>query len=242
MHFIRLLAVLVLILGASPIFAEPELYNHNQEAVLYLTKTLPKDDGTYSGWNHLQGTSPQIFVFGAPRGPNDPSGVFVLQSDNKYLYILADITDSTANENPLPAPIAWHNDSVEVYISTDTSSHQTLSMQDMHIRLVPRSRSNPHAVGISINDITVDKRPNLGGTCIYTSKGYRIEVRIPLRMLNMQNLQVGQAFRAEFQINDASDGERENLLHWSSKNDNPYYDASVWGNGVMVAAPEDSHD
>ena len=237
MRIPRLLALSLLVVGVEPTFGETTLFQNNQKAVIYLTKSPPALDGTYSGWENLQGTSPQIFVFGAPRAVNDPSGVFILQADKEFLYILADITDSTANENPLPAPIAWHNDSVELYLSTDTSLHQTLSPQDVHLRLVPRSRSNPHLVGIAINDIAMDQRHDMGGTCVYTAKGYRIEVKIPLRLLHMQHIKPGQAFRAEFQINDASDGERENLLHWSSKNDNPYYDASVWGNGIIESAP-----
>ncbi len=242
MRLPRFLALSLLVIGTESGFTEPVLYQDNKKAVLYLTSRPPSLDGTYAGWKNLEGTAPKIFVFGEEHNKNDPSGVFVLQSDNKCLYILADIIDSNANENSLPVASAWENDSVEVYLSTDLSPHQSYSRQDMHLRLVPRSRINPNLVGISINDISVDNKPAVKGKCLYTAKGYRIEAQIPLRLLSIKRFSDGQAFRAEFQINAANTGSRENLLHWSSSQDNSFYDASAWGSGTVRVLLRNQHE
>ncbi len=242
MRIPRFLALSLLVVGTEPGFTAPILFKNSKKAVLYLTSQPPSIDGTYAGWKNLEGTAPRIFVFGEERTKKAPSGIFFLQTDNKCLYILVDVIDSTANENSLPVALAWQNDSVEVYLSTDLSPHQAYSQDDRHLRLVPRSRNNPNLVGISINDIRVDNKPGVKAKCLFTAKGYRIEAQIPLRRLSMKKFFPGQAFRAEFQINDGNTGKRENLLHWSSPQDAPFYDAAGWGSGIVQAVAGNSNE
>ncbi len=230
---------IVLFLSAMTAWADPTLYHDNKKAVLYVGGGAPPIDGTVQDWDGLKGSSPQVFVFGGYKGPQDPSAVFVLRSDNRKLFIYAEVIDSIANENELPAPIAWRNDSVEIFIGTDTRSHVNFAPGDNQIRLVPVSRKNIHAIGVSVNDLIVDTEKDVEGAVVYTDKGYRIVAAIPLRLLRIKGFKPGQPIRCEFQINDATTGERENLVHWKSKKDDPYCDASAWGDGVVEAMPGD---
>lgn len=229
------------VLAASAVSAQPALYQDNQKAVIYLGTTAPTIDGQDDDWAGLLGTSPRVWTFGGAKAPGDPGGVFVLRSDNKNLYILADITDSVANENELPAPLAWRNDSVEIMVGIDTSNHTKYVKTDAQIRLVPVSRTAERTFAASVNDRIVDTERDVKGVTTYTDRGYRIEAKIPFRLLGWKELAVGQAIRAEFQINDGNSGERENMLHWRSKYDVTYYNPSVWGDGVVEALPEGAH-
>jgi len=228
----------LLVLAVGVVSADPNLYQDNQKAVLYVGEAAPVIDGQADDWAGLQGTSPRVWTFGGAKAPADPAGFFVLRSDGKNLYILADITDSVANENELPAPLAWRNDSVEIMVGLDTSNHGKYVKTDAQIRLVPVSRTADRTFAASVNDRIVDTERDVKGVTVYTDKGYRIEAKIPFRLLGWKELTPGQAFRAEFQINDGNSGERENMLHWRSKYDVTYYNPSVWGDGVVEALPE----
>ena len=234
---IGLFAGLFLTAGMAA-WGQTALYQDNKKAVLYVGTTAPTLDGTLNDWQGLLGSSPEVWTYGRSRGNHDPSAVFVLRSDNKKLYVNVEVKDSVANENDLPAPLAWRNDSVELYLGTDTSAHTRYTTSDNQIRLVPVSRTDTHLIGVSVNDRIVDTERDVQGTVIYTDAGYRIQAAIPLRLLQIKGFTAGQALRCEFQINDATSGERENLVHWKSKLDNTYFDASAWGDGVVEALPE----
>lgn len=230
------LGALALFFLAATLSAQPALYQDNKKAVLYLGATAPVLDGEVEDWNGLAGTSPERWTFGDFKAPKDPSAVFVLRTDNKRLYVWAEVIDADANENELPAPLAWRNDSLELYLGVGDGSHTKFALGDNQIRLVPMSRTEPTKLGVSVNDRVVAEG-DVAGWVTYTAKGYRIEAAIPLRILRIKGFTVGQNIRAEFQINDATTGERENMLHWNSTKDNTYYDASSWGDGVVEALP-----
>lgn len=237
-----LLRIFLILIGSfclvNGVFSQVELHKNNQKGVLYLGN-LPKPlDGKTVAWQGMEGISPEKNLYGTFGTPGVPSASFVLYSDNRKLYVYIEVTDPTPNENPLPAPIAWRNDSVEIYFGVNTAIHDKYALGDNRIRLVPVSKSDPKLFAISINDRDVSKERDIKGYVVYTDKGYRIQAAIPLRLLMIEGFTVGQAIRCDFQINDASSGERENLIHWSAPKDNPYYDASVWGNGEVLAAPE----
>lgn len=230
-------ALILLFLVSATLFADPALYQDNKKGVLYLGAKAPVIDGHDDDWAGLLGTSPRLFVYGKPVKDGDPSAVFVYRSDNKYLYILAEVTDSTANPNELPAPLAWRGDSVEVYIGTETAPHEHYARTDNQIRLVPASQDGPKTMTASVNDRIVDTERDVKGATAWTDKGYTIEAAIPLRLLQIKGFTVGQPLRMEFQINDARTGEREALVHWSSKADNTYFYPNSWGDGVVEALP-----
>lgn len=232
---------LALFFLATALTAQPALYQDNKKGVLYLGSTAPVIDGLGDDWQGLQGTAPRYFVYGKPQGTQDPAAVFVYRSDNRFLYVWAEVIDSTANENELPAPLAWRGDSVEVYMGIDTSNHERYVRTDNQIRLVPVSRTAEVTFGASVNDRIVDTERDVKGVTVFTETGYRIEAAIPLRLLQIKEFKVGQAIRVEFQINDARTGEREALVHWSSKSDNTYFYPPAWGDGVVEALPSEGN-
>jgi len=231
-------AAILLLAVAGALSAQTALYQDNKKGVLYAGVEAPVIDGSADDWAGLAGSAPRVWTFGASRSAIDPSGVFVLRTDGKFLYILADIIDSSANENELPAPLAWRNDSVEIMVGTDTSPHTKYVRTDTQIRLVPVSRTGEKTFAAGVNDRIVDTERDVAGVTVYTEKGYRIEAKIPFRLLGWKEVTPGQPIRCDFQINDATTGERENMLHWHSKFDNTYRDPSAWGDGVVEALPE----
>lgn len=238
MHRAKTGAVALFVLVAASLSAQPALYQNNKKAVLYVGASGPLIDGDAADWNGLEGSSPEKWTFGEAKAERDPSGVFLLRADDKNLYLFADVIDAEANENELPAPLAWRNDSVEVYVGIGDATHNKFLTGDSQIRLVPVSRADTKKVGVSINDRIVENETGVAAVAVYTERGYRIEAALPLRLLRLKPFSPGQAFRAEFQINDATTGERENMLHWSSPKDNTYFDPSSWGDGVVLALPE----
>ena len=81
-------------------------------------------------------------------------------------------------------------------------------------------------------------KENIKAAVVYSEHGYKVEAAIPFSLLGITKLKIGQPVRGDFQINDADNGkERSRLVLWNSVKDNPYADASVWGNGIVAALP-----
>ncbi len=203
--------------------------------VYFSTTEVPQIDGNFSEWEGLKGVYTRVMVYGGLFNPKNSDGHFVVRTDGENLYLFADITDDDPTVNPFPAPQAWRGDSIEFFFGTDTSPHKFYSGTDKRMRFVPKSKSNPRQVEISINDQTVSI-PDLQAAFVYSDTGYRLEAKIPLSALNNNPLKMGQKVRMEFQINDADEGkERSRLVHWMSQEDKSYMDASTWGDGKVQA-------
>ncbi|WP_304226239.1 sugar-binding protein [Gracilinema caldarium] len=206
--------------------------------VYYSANEIPQIDGNFSEWEGLGGVYTRVMVYGGLVNPKNTDGHFVVRTDGKNLYLFADITDDDPMVNPFPAPQAWRGDSVEFFFGTDTSPHKFYKNTDKRLRFVPKSKTNPRQVEISINDQTVSI-PDLQAAFVYRDSGYQLEAKIPLSALNNNPLKMGQKVRLEFQINDADEGkERSRLVHWMSQEDKSYMDASTWGDGKVQALPK----
>ncbi|MCX7655948.1 MAG: hypothetical protein N2Z76_05445 [Treponemataceae bacterium] len=203
----------------------------------FSTNGIPVIDGNFDEWNTLKGVYSRVMVYGGLFNSQNTDGYFVVRTDGQNLYIFADITDDDPQINPFPAPQAWRGDSIEFFFGTDTTPHAFYKTTDKRIRFVPKSKSNPHQCEISINDVTT-QIGDIQVVFVFHDKGYRMEAKIPLSVLNTKPLKIGQKVRLEFQINDADGGkERSRLLHWMSQEDKSYMDASTWGDGKVVALP-----
>ena len=89
-------------------------------------------------------------------------------------------------------------------------------------------------VKVSFNDVLTEN-PDIQVAFVFNDSGYKIEAALPLSDLGGKNLKVKDKVRGDFQINDADNGkERIRLIHWHSKADNTYMDASSWDNGKVV--------
>lgn len=193
-------------------------------------------DGVFTEWRGLVSAQPYVVVYGSGFIPADASGDFTMATDGSNLFLYADITDDVPNENKLPPAGAWRNDSVEFFIGTDTTPHRDFTPTDTHIRVVPASKTDPAVYSLSINDVDFTKETD--ARVRFRENGYRIEAAIPLALLGISELRLGQKLRVEFQINDGDSSERDRLIHWMSEKDDPYFDASVWGDAEIVLPQE----
>jgi len=228
-------ALLTLILGVGvQAQAGDRNFEGNKRAVLYLGGA-PTIDGDFSDWSGLLGSTSSLVVFAGKHPEGEGSGFFILRSDNKDLYIYAEVYDLTPHEVDLPAPIAWRDDSVEIYLGTVTAPHEKYAKDDNHLRIVPVSKDDVFAFDLSVNDVGVAER--CSAAVVYSDRGYTIEARIPLELLLIKKFTPNQTIRAEFQVNNAARIERDRLTHWKSPKDDPYFDASVWGDCLVLPLP-----
>lgn len=207
-----------------------------QTALVYLSATeKPEIDGVFDEWKNLDGVHTRTMVYGGTFNKKDTDSTFIVRTDGvANLYLYADVVDNDARENALPAPQAWRGDSIEFFFGTDTSYHTFYKNTDKRIRIVPKSKTNPMLFDLSVNDVSVHAA-DVKCAIVFTDTGYTIEAQIPFSQMNIAKLKNKQKVRCEFQVNDADDGkERTRLLHWMSRKDASYMDASTWGNGKVV--------
>jgi len=202
---------------------------------IYFSKDeLPVIDGNFDEWEGLEGIHTRTMVYGGSFNPESADGHFVYRSDGEYLYLFADITDDDARINPYEIAQAWRGDSIELFFGTDTSSHKFYKASDVRVRIASNSKTDMRDVKVSFNDVLTEN-PDLQVAFVFDERGYKIEAAFPLEELGGKNLKVKDKVRGDFQINDADGGkERIRLIHWHSKADNTYMDASSWGNGKVV--------
>ncbi|MDF1569173.1 MAG: sugar-binding protein [Spirochaetaceae bacterium] len=213
--------------------------------VFFSTADRPEFDGDFSEWAGLDGPLTRLAVYGGSHVPEDAEAFFVLRTDGVNLFVYCRVTDDIAHENFLPGSMAWRSDTPEIFFGTTTSKHRKYTAGDNQIRLVPRSKDDIMAVDIVINQRTVDAYMVDGqeGTifqaaAVYFDGGYEIEASIPLSLMMIDELKVGQKVRCDFQVNDADETERDRMVHWMSDKDTPWFDPSVWGNGAVAELPE----
>ncbi|MCR5217357.1 sugar-binding protein [Treponema sp.] len=203
----------------------------------YSEELVPVIDGNFSEWKGLEGVHSRQQVYGGRFNPDNADGFFVARTDGSNLYIYADVTDNDARVNEYEVPQAWRGDGIEFFFGTDTSKHTAFKENDSRVRIVPRSKSDIFDVAIGLNDAPIESS-DIEAAVVFNSKGYKVEVKVPLSLLGSKELKLKQKVRADFQVNDADDGkERTGLLHWNSPNDNTYSDPSSWGDGKVIALP-----
>ncbi|MBQ6782036.1 MAG: hypothetical protein IJP62_12550 [Treponema sp.] len=206
--------------------------------VYFSTSNFVRIDGVFDEWKNLEGVHTHEQVYGGLFNPNNADGFFVARTDGENLYIYANVTDDDAGMNTYEVPQAWRGDSVEFFFGTDTSKHNTFKDSDVRVRIIPRSRDDMFAVTVGINDMEVQS-DDIKVAVVYNDKGYQVESKFPLSLLNNKSLKNGQNLRIDYQVNDADGGkERTGLLHWNSPNDNTYADPASWGNAKVVSLPE----
>lgn len=205
-------------------------------APIFWLDTAPVIDGVFDEWDGLVSADPYVSVYGGGHDPADASARFAVATDGVQLFIFAAVTDDVANENPLSPAMAWRNDSIEVFFGVETGNHRTYADGDNQIRVVPVSRTDPAAYSLAINDIDMTRQTD--ARAVFTDVGYTIEAAIDLSLLLIDGLEEGQDVRVEFQINDGDQTERDRLVHWMSDKDDPWFDASVWGDGKIVRPEE----
>ena len=213
---------------------------------VYFSKTdVPVIDGTFDEWSGLDGPLTRLVVYGGGHVPEDAEAFFVVRTDGINLFIYSRVSDDLPHENFLPGSMAWRADTPEIFFGTATAKHRKYQKGDNQIRLVPRSKEDMMEVDIVINQRTVGAYMTSGqegaifaAAAKYSDSGYEIEAAIPLSLMMIDELKPGRKVRCDFQINDADETERDRMVHWMSEKDTPWFDPSVWGNGIVVELPE----
>jgi hypothetical protein len=213
--------------------------------VYFNAEDRPVIDGTFDEWQGLDGPVTRMAVLGGSHNPEDGEAFFVLRTDGINLFVYARATDDVIHENNLPGSLAWRGDTVEFFFGSLTTKHQSYAMGDNQIRLVPRSKTDTFNVDVVVNQKTINvptmsgegSGPYFKAAAHFEENSYEIEASIPLDIIMIDGLKVGQKVRCDFQINDADETERDRMIHWMSTGDTPWNDPSVWGNGLVVELP-----
>ncbi len=202
--------------------------------IYFSTASRPVIDGSFEDWDGLEGIHARTMVYGGTFNPESADGHFVYRTDGQYLYVFADISDEDARTNPYEIAQAWRGDSIELFFGTDTSSHKFYKASDVRVRIASNSKTDINDVKVSFNDILTEN-PDIQVAFVFNDSGYKVEAALPLEDMGGKNLKLKDKVRGDFQINDADGGkERIRLIHWHSKADNTYMDASSWGDGKVV--------
>ena len=205
--------------------------------VYYSSSKAPVIDGNFDEGKKLEGVQVRRMVYGGTFNPEDTDGTFKVWADDSYIYLFADIIDNEPQENSFPAPQGWRDDSIEFFFGTDTAYHTFYKPTDHRVRIVPQSKTDKFAYDASVNDVSISG--SVKSAIVYREHGYTIEAAIPFSLMSIKKLKPKQKVRGDFQINDGDEGkERSRLVHWNSRKDNTYLDASAWGDGIVVALEE----
>lgn len=205
------------------------------EFLIHFSKTdKPVIDGNFDEWANLDGIHVRRMVYGGTFNPENADGLFVYRSDGEYLYLYADITDDDARTNNYEISQAWRGDSIELFFGTDLSAHKFYKPTDVRVRIASNSKDDIFDVKVGINDVLTNNQ-DIKVAWVFTDTGYKIEAALPFSAIGGKAIKAKDRVRGDFQINDADGGkERIGLIHWNSKADNTYLDASSWGNGRVV--------
>lgn len=162
---------------------------------------------------------------------SDLSASFKAMWDDTYLYVLANVTDQTLNND---SQNSYDDDAVEVYVDINNDKAATYGANDVQytfgwndgttVGTLPTGRST---AGITYK--VVDK---IGGL-----NGYIMEARIPWSTLQGSPV-VNQSIGIEFMLNDDDNGgTRDKKLAWSATSDDAWEDPSLFGVAKLVNTP-----
>lgn len=140
------------------------------------------------------------------------------------LYVLMDVTDpviDSTGSNP------WTRDSVEIYVDAGNSKAGAYTALDSQIRI-----GADGAVTFGTGDAAA-QAARLTSAVATTGTGYVVEAAISLAGTGG----AGTFHGLDFQVNDASGGERTGIRNWANPTGLGYQFTSQWGVGQLVEAP-----
>lgn len=161
----------------------------------------------------------------------DLSSYFQLLWDDSNLYVFVRVVDETISTN---ASNPWEMDSIELYLDTNNSKNSgsdspwpptAYGSTCDQVRYIV-GQPNPSNYGIL--DVT-----NYESQQAITSKGWDLEVKIPLADLPEFVAERGHAFGIEVHINDNDSDFRQNFVKWNSNVDDSYYNPVSFGTAIL---------
>ncbi|NDJ79388.1 MAG: hypothetical protein GYB65_24320, partial [Chloroflexi bacterium] len=189
----------------------------------YAPFTLPITlDGDLSDWAGV----PRVTMSDG----GDPGIEFAVAADDTYLYLMADVIDSTIISGTHGADY-WNEDSVEFYLNaTGNLGLRSYTEGAAQITIPAMNKDlGPDEVIISgVNGTTVSAVP----VVVETETGYAMEVSVPLQN-DVWDITVehGQALGFQVHLNAARETNRDTKLIWSvfDTSDQSYQNPSVFG-------------
>lgn len=205
--------------GATPETAPPavetdfEPLDAEPPTVADLTPVPLTIDGEEAGWNSrfYYFSDHRVFGAGTLLNENDLRGRWRVSWDSDFLYLFADVVDDViVQENT--GPSLFRGDAVAIYFDGDMSDDAPGAQlngddfafffgaveEENWVRLVPTSDGGGFG---SDGAITTDDEL-IVTTDMEFDDGYNVEVRIPWRLLGVNNPQPGQQFRMTLDVSD----------------------------------------
>lgn len=153
--------------------------------------------------------------------------VRTLWSDDT-LYVLAEVADPVVD---VSGSDPWIQDSVELYVDGGNFKNGSFRYDDTQIRI-----SAENAVSFGTGDEAFQRGRVQSATSLVDG-GYVVEAAISLLEYGGQ----GTFHGLDFQVNDASGGQRTSIRNWADPSGAGYQSTARWGVGQLVgpAAPEE---
>ncbi|WKV08626.1 endo-1,4-beta-xylanase [Thermoanaerobacterium sp. CMT5567-10] len=168
-------------------------------------------------WNNVEAISTNTWVLGS----NGATATAKTMWDDKYLYVLADVTDSNLNKSSVNP---YEQDSVEVFVDQNNDKTTYYENDDGQYRV---NYDNEQSFGGSTNSNGFKSATSL------TQSGYIVEEAIPWTSIIPSN---GTIIGFDLQVNDADEnGNRIGIVTWCDPSGNSWQDTSGFGNLMLTS-------
>ncbi|MCP2239537.1 endo-1,4-beta-xylanase [Thermoanaerobacterium thermosaccharolyticum] len=170
-------------------------------------------------WNKVDAITTNTWVLGS----DGATATAKMMWDDKYLYVLADVTDSNLNKSSVNP---YEQDSVEVFVDQNNDKTSYYESDDGQYRV---NYDNEQSFGGSTNSNGFKSATSL------TQSGYIVEEAIPWTSITLLN---GTIIGFDLQVNDADEnGKRTGIVTWCDPSGNSWQDTSGFGNLLLTGKP-----
>lgn len=151
-------------------------------------------------------------------GRTEATALVRLLWDDHALYVLAEVEDAELNAD---SPMAYYQDSVEIFVDPSYDRAKSYQLDDLHFRVNYKNQKTADS-----GDLT-----RLYSRTQLTDLGYVVEARIALS----EALRNDQVIGFDFQVNDADrTGKRVATLGLFDQTGQAYADPSLFGEVILV--------
>nr|ADB23440.1 XynA [Thermoanaerobacterium saccharolyticum] len=170
-------------------------------------------------WNNVEPISTNTWILGS----NGATATAKMMWDDKYLYVLADVTDSNLNKSSINP---YEQDSVEIFVDQNNDKTTYYENDDGQYRV---NYDNEQSFGGSTNSNGFKSATSL------TQSGYIVEEAIPWTSITPSN---GTIIGFDLQVNNADEnGKRTGIVTWCDPSGNSWQDTSGFGNLLLTGKP-----
>ncbi|UZN04021.1 endo-1,4-beta-xylanase [Cellulomonas sp. S1-8] len=138
------------------------------------------------------------------------------------LYVLADVLDPTVDTS---STAALNEDSLEIFLDAGNFKNGPYRYDDTQVRI-----SADNAVTFGTGDLGF-QQARVESAVSPTATGYRVEAAIGL----LESGGLGTFHGLDFQVNDATDGERTSVRTWADPTGLGYQSTARWGVAQLVS-------